>query len=185
MGIGYDTPDRVLIDRKDLNKLKIVSYSDGDGTVNYSNSAYPPCNVDEEDIINIKKVHNNLYFDFDENDMPHSVETKYVSGKAPIHPKGKRRSYHSAWLIHIVVQTDDLFKLENIYADAEANHEGDTLIIHYDPDNPDNYCIGERADEYRTSGIFSYAMGGFFFVLGLLTAIFLYRLSKGTQTQEA
>ena len=65
LGIGYDTPDRVLIDRKDLNKLKIVSYSDGDGTVNYSNSAYPPCNVDEEDIINIKKVHNNLYFDSD------------------------------------------------------------------------------------------------------------------------
>ncbi len=130
-------------------------------------------------------VEEKYYFDFDENDMPHSVETKYVSGKAPIHPKGKRRSYHSAWLIHIVVQTDDLFKLENIYADAEANHEGDTLIIHYDPDNPDNYCIGERADEYRTSGIFSYAMGGFFFVLGLLTAIFLYRLSKGTQTQEA
>ena len=65
LGVGHKTPDRLLIDKKDLNKIEVVSYSDGDGTVNYSNSAYPPCTVDEEDIINISKEHNSLYFDSD------------------------------------------------------------------------------------------------------------------------
>ena len=65
LGIGRKTPDRLLIDKKNLDKLSVVSYSDGDGTVNYSNSAYPPCVVDEEEIVNISETHNSLYFNHD------------------------------------------------------------------------------------------------------------------------
>ena len=61
LGIGYETPDALLVDRKYLNVVKILSYSDGDGTVNNKYGAYPPCDVDEEDIIYVRSRHNELF----------------------------------------------------------------------------------------------------------------------------
>lgn len=61
IGVGYKTEDALLIDRKYINVVKNMSYSDGDGTVNSKFGAYPPCDVDEEDIIYVKCRHNELF----------------------------------------------------------------------------------------------------------------------------
>ena len=61
IGVGYKTEDALLIDRKHTNIVKNMSYSDGDGTVNTKFGAYPPCDVDEEDIIYVKCRHNDLF----------------------------------------------------------------------------------------------------------------------------
>lgn len=61
LGVGYKTPDSLLIDRKYVNSIKILSNSDGDGTVNNKYGAYPPCDIDEDEIIYVKSRHNELY----------------------------------------------------------------------------------------------------------------------------
>ncbi len=114
--------------------------------------------------------------------MSDSVETKYVSGPGPRVKYARRIG--NKWLIHIDIQTDDLFKTEDIYADSGTEDEGDTVIIHYDPDDPENYYIGDRVDEYKGSGIFSYAMGGVMFVFAILSAIFIFHSAKANQVPE-
>ncbi|MBQ5544088.1 MAG: hypothetical protein IIU00_00255, partial [Clostridia bacterium] len=89
-------------------------------------------------------------------------------------------------MTHIDVQTDDLFKTKNIYADSRAEKVGDTVIIHYNPDDPTQYYFGNRVDEIRDTGVFCYAMAGAMFVLNLLFLrwiIFLYHSSKNKNTE--
>lgn len=65
----------------------------------------------------------------------HTPETKYTSGK---------------YWRQIEVETDGNFKLKNIYARRGKEKKGDSITIHYDPDDPDTYYIGDTIEEYRT-----------------------------------
>lgn len=105
------------------------------------------------------------------------VATEYLSTGQMV--RGRKSIWYSdsgkKWMMHIEVQTDDLFKTENIYADLGTEKEGDTVIIHYSPDDPDKYYFGDRADRFKGSGVFSYAMGGVMFVFSLFLVIFIFK----------
>ena len=84
-----------------------------------------------------------------------SAENRYLTGKH--------------WR-HIKVDTDDVFKLTEIYANPGPEHEGDEVIICYDPNEPDNYYFGDMADHYRTAAVFVYAASGLMLVAVLIMA---------------
>ena len=114
---------------------------------------------------------------FKEKDISsHSVETENITG---------RGSYrHNGYTIHIDVQTDDLFKTEDIYADIGTEKVGDTVIIHYSPDDPAYYYIGGRVNRYKEASIFSYVASGFMFVFSLFLVLFIRHSSKAEKATE-
>ena len=73
------------------------------------------------------------------------AENKYVSGK---------------YFRQIEVETDGKFKLKNIYAKRGAEKKGDNITIHYDPNDPDTYYIGDNVGNYKSTAIFSFAASG-------------------------
>lgn len=109
------------------------------------------------------------------------IETKYLTGPAPFE-KRWLKGYHK--ITHIDVQTDDLFKTENIYADIGTEDVGDTVIIHYSPDDPDCYYIGDRVNEYKDSDVFFYAISGFMLVLSLFMIWLIRYSSKAAKATE-
>ena len=75
----------------------------------------------------VERVELKNYYDYDR-----SVESKYVGNG-----KGERHQ------IMICVDTDKRFKFETLYASVAYGNEGDKLTIHYNPDDPDEYYIGD------------------------------------------
>ena len=67
----------------------------------------------------------------------HFPEGRYLS-------TGKYRKY---W-IEIHVDTDDRFQLETLYASVSYGKEGDELAIHYNPEDPEEYYIGESKKQH-------------------------------------
>ena len=90
-----------------------------------------------------------------------SVESKYLS-------TGKYRKY---W-IKIIVNTDGVFKIKTLYAGRSYGKEGDEIIIRYNPHNPDEYYIGEYADNIRTSVILFFAFAGGLVLLSVILLIY-------------
>ena len=101
--------------------------------------------------------------------IDYSVESKNLSGK---------------YWKHIKVETDDIFKHNNIYATRGASKRGDEIIIHYDPKDPDNYYVGNDADNYITSAGFAYAASGLMCVVAIFILIIAIKRSK-PQNQTA
>lgn len=61
IGSGYETSDTLKINRNNAKEISHYSYSDGDGTVNYKLSSYPPCECDSENIVLFKCEHTDAY----------------------------------------------------------------------------------------------------------------------------
>lgn len=78
----------------------------------------------------------------DDTDRP---ENKYVSGE---------------YWRQIEVETDGKFELKNIYARRGAEKKNDKITIHYDPNDPDNYYIGDGADDNKTTAVIIFAADG-------------------------
>lgn len=85
-----------------------------------------------------------------------SAENKYLTSK---------------YWRHIEVETDGVFRLRHIYTNVGAEHKGDRIVIHYDPNDPDNYYPGDKADDYKTAAVFAYGASG----LMIVTALFLLK----------
>lgn len=76
---------------------------------------------------------------------------------------------------HIEVESDGTFTLTSIYANRGSEHEGDPVVIHYDPDEPDKYYIGDHADYYKTAGSFAYGASVFMIAVTVFLIIILNR----------
>ena len=61
IGCGYETSDTLKINRNNNKEISHHFFSDGDGTVNYKLSAYPPCECNSENILLFKTDHTNAY----------------------------------------------------------------------------------------------------------------------------
>lgn len=89
----------------------------------------------------------------DDTDKP---ENKYASGE---------------YWRQIQVETDGVFELDNIYAKRGAEKKGDSITIHYDPNDPDNYYIGDGADDYKTTAVIIFAADGFLILLTIFIMV--------------
>lgn len=93
--------------------------------------------------------------------MNRTVEGKYVNvGKDGQH-----------W-IAIYVDTDDIFRMESIYAAKYFGNVGDKLIIHYNPDDPDEYYIGDykKLDGFSVA-VFMFIVSGINLVISVVLLI--------------
>ena len=108
------------------------------------------------------------------NDLSLTVEGKYVS-------VGKNGQH---W-IAIYVNTDDIFWIEKIYANKSYGSEGDKLIIHYNPDDPNEYYIGDYTN-LNSFGVAAVLLviSGIILVLSIFTSIY-YTFKEDTQEDKA
>lgn len=82
------------------------------------------------------------YGRMDNTDAP---ENKYVSGK---------------YWRQIDIEPGSGFELSTVYAERGAEKPGDSITIHFDPDDPDNYYLGDKADYYKTVAYVIFVVSG-------------------------
>lgn len=98
------------------------------------------------------------------------VTDKYLSRKYQYKRKGRH------WNI-IKVNTDSRFVYDTLRADGYTGRKGDKVIIHYDPDDPEEYYINDLVNEYRSVAILFYALGGINIALSVYLTIHYNRAS--------
>lgn len=98
--------------------------------------------------------------------------TGHVKAADPVADKYLSRSHgrHKYWNT-IKVNTDSRFVYDTLRADGYTGRKGDTVIIHYDPHDPDEYYINDYVNEYRTVAILFYILGGINIVLSVYLTI--------------
>lgn len=105
----------------------------------------------------------------------HDVAGKYLrSGKEGRH-----------W-ITIHVNTDGIFKHTKLYAARGYGGEGDRLIIHYNPEDPDEYYIGDidNLNGYSVA-LVMFVIAGIMFVLSVFLMFFLGdKVENEEETEE-
>ena len=82
------------------------------------------------------------------------------------------RDHH--W-IHISVETDGVFKTSEIYADVSTEQKGDTVMIHYDPNDPGEYYIGSRVEKYKSYAVTLKVISGLIAAGAILLAWAVFR----------
>ena len=104
----------------------------------------------------------------------HSVAGKYLN-------TGKNGKY---W-IEIYVNTDGIFTYEILYAGRSYGSEGDRLTIHYNPDNPDEYYIGDckTLNQYGTA-IFFQILSGIMLLISIITMIYYNVKEEKTENEK-
>ena len=105
-------------------------------------------------------------------DKKDTAEGKYLS-------TGKSAKY---W-IKIVVKTDGVFTMKTLYAGKGYGNEGDELIIHYNPMDPEEYYIGDYIGDVQAVFIILFVISGIFVALSVFFAIF-YNVKKDTVTKK-
>ena len=97
------------------------------------------------------------------------AESKYLTGKH--------------WR-HIEVEPDGRFRLRHLYCNAGPEHKGDKIIIHYDPNDPNNYYISDHVDTYKAASIFSFAASGLMLALSIFIITVSYKRSKAAKDKD-
>lgn len=104
------------------------------------------------------------------------VTDKYLSRKYQYKRKGRH------WNI-IKVNTDSRFVYDTLRADGYTGRKGDKVIIHYDPDDPEEYYINDLVNEYRSVAILFYALGGINIALSVYLTIY-YNIPQKEKKQK-
>ena len=97
------------------------------------------------------------------------VDERISSRKIPdtSHPKNRY-----LWGSDIKVDTDGIFKYDHLYAGAGVGKTGDTVIIRYDPDDPDEYYFVGYYSNGRTFATFTWGVSGSMILLSLFFFVY-------------
>ncbi|MCR5214955.1 MAG: hypothetical protein K6E10_11120 [Eubacterium sp.] len=101
-------------------------------------------------------------------------------------PQGKylNTGKSGRYWIAITVNTDDMFKIETVYASRSYGSEGDRLAIHYNPENPDEYYIGEAKSQYGfEAAAVIFVIAALFLLLSIFFMIY-YTVKGDTEEEE-
>ena len=74
--------------------------------------------------------------------------------------------------VEIKVNTDDKFKINTLYAGRGYGREGDKLVIHYNPENPEDYYIEGYLEETKYTVITLFVIAGIPLALSIFLMIF-------------
>ena len=88
------------------------------------------------------------------------------------------RYVSSEYWRHIEVATDDTFRLTDVYANRGPEHEGDSILIHYDPKDSDVYYIGDTVGSYRAVAVTAFVAAGVMLLLAVVIVIAIARPQK-------
>ena len=78
----------------------------------------------------------------------------------------------------IKVETDGKFTLNTVYDRPGAEHKDDWIIIHYNPDAPENYYVGDRLGDLKAAKTAAYIAGALSLLMGFFAAKAIVRESR-------
>lgn len=62
--------------------------------------------------------------------------------------------------IQIEVETGSGFRYSSVYANSGSKKNNKKITIYFDPNDPDNYCIGNSPDYHKTTAVIIFAASG-------------------------
>lgn len=77
----------------------------------------------------------------------------------------KTKYVTSKYWRQIKVESDGVFTLNEVYDNRGAEKKGDKISIYYEPDNPDNYYIGDYANKAKDTAIAIFVATGVMILL--------------------
>lgn len=101
-------------------------------------------------------------------DKKYSVEGKYLNSDGHQH-------------VSIIVNTDDKFLHKYLYASKSFGNVGDKVVIHYNPDNPDEYYIDDYIYAFDVAMVLL-VIGGAMLVLSIF--LMIYYTIKGEPDEK-
>ena len=100
------------------------------------------------------------------------VDERISSKKIPDTSDPKNRYLWGRAYSDIKVDTDGIFKYDHLYAGAGVGKTGDTIIIRYDPDDPDEYYFVGYYSNGRTFATFTWGVSGSMIILSLFFFVY-------------
>ena len=79
---------------------------------------------------------------------------------------------------HIAVETDDVFRYDNLLSTGNSLKKGDRVTIHYDPHKPEIYYFDQTIDSTDFSGIVFSILGIICLISGMAFLFFFFILRK-------
>ncbi len=133
-----------------------------------------------------------IYNDYKENC------TKKVLGVVTGEAKGTRErgedidasgftgNKRSGWWVRIDIKPGEnsSFRFKTIYDDVGDENVGDTVVIHYSPDDPYKYYIEKREEHYKDASTFAYVVGALCFIASLLLLGYTLKVEKSRKKRR-
>ena len=86
--------------------------------------------------------------------------------------------------VKIEVESGSGFKLDSVYTNRGSAKEHDKITIYYDPNDPDNYCVGSSADYHKTTAVIIFALSGVLPLFLIFIMIKSARYYKALERQQ-